>query len=47
VLQRLGENGILASICAPNTTDTTRDDFGYRHAMDSLIARVRPHLPAQ
>jgi hypothetical protein len=41
VLQGLGQNAGVASICARNLTDDTRRDFGYRPALDSLGERIR------
>lgn len=45
VLKGLGPNGIVASICARNTSDQTAADFGYRPAVAALIERIRTQLP--
>jgi hypothetical protein len=42
VLQGLGDQGIVASICPSNTSDTTAADFGYRPAVAAIVERLRP-----
>ncbi len=37
VLRGLGKNSVVASICARNVQDATRQDFGYRPAVSSLV----------
>jgi hypothetical protein len=44
VLQGLGEQAIVASICPSNTTNTNAADFGYRPAVAALISRLRNAL---
>jgi len=47
VLEGFGDqttNAIVASICARNTTDASRPDFGYRPAMAAILERLRPLL---
>jgi hypothetical protein len=34
-------NSIVASICARNTTDSSRSDYGYRPAMAAIIERLQ------
>jgi hypothetical protein len=41
VLKGIGEQGIVASICPPNTKDPTAADFGYRPVMNTLLDRLR------
>jgi hypothetical protein len=41
VLEGLGEQAVVASICPANTTDATKSDYGYRPAIAALIARLR------
>jgi hypothetical protein len=40
----LGEQGVLASICARNVTDPSASDFAYRPAVAALIERIAPVL---
>ena len=44
VLQGLGEQAIVASICPSNVTNTAAVDFGYRPAIAALISRLRNAL---
>jgi hypothetical protein len=37
-------NSVVASICARNTTNADRPDFGYRPAIAALIERLQPRL---
>jgi hypothetical protein len=37
-------NSIVASICARNTSDPSRPDFGYRPAMASIIERLQAQI---
>ena len=47
VLRGMGENGIVSSICARNTTDEARPDFGYRPAVEALIEQLKRKLGAR
>ena len=40
VLKGFGANSIVASICPRNATDQSRDDYGYRPAVDALVTRL-------
>jgi len=42
VLQGLGSNGIVSSICARNTTDDTAPDYGYSAAGNALLEALAP-----
>jgi hypothetical protein len=44
LIQGLGEQGIVGSICPKNTSDESKADYGYRPAMASLLARLRVPL---
>jgi hypothetical protein len=44
VLQGLGEQAIVASICPANVTNTNAVDYGYRPAIAALISRLRNAL---
>jgi hypothetical protein len=44
VLQGLGEQAIVASICPSNVTNMAAADFGYRPAIAALISRLRNAL---
>ena len=44
VLSRMGDNAIVASICARNVTDNSRSDFGYRPALSAILDRLRVGL---
>jgi hypothetical protein len=44
VLQGLGEQAIVASICPSNVSNTGAADFGYRPAIAALISRLRNAL---
>jgi hypothetical protein len=44
VIQQVKANGILASICTPNVTDSSRDDYGYRPAVNAIIDRLKTQL---
>ncbi len=41
VARAMGARGIAASICARNTTDESKPDFGYRPAMKAIVDRLR------
>jgi hypothetical protein len=44
VLQGLGSRAVVGSVCAPNLTDDTADDYAYRPAVRALIDRIKPSL---
>ncbi|HVW27924.1 MAG TPA: hypothetical protein VHC69_21315 [Polyangiaceae bacterium] len=44
VLKDFGANGIVASICAKNLSDSTRQDYGYRPAVDAIVDRLKEAL---
>lgn len=44
VLQGVGEQGIVASICPANMLDANRADFGYRPAIAAIVDRLRTPL---
>ncbi|HKQ71069.1 MAG TPA: hypothetical protein VJT73_17100, partial [Polyangiaceae bacterium] len=44
VLQGIGEQGIVASICPANVNDPSRRDYGYRPAVDAIVERLRGSL---
>jgi hypothetical protein len=45
VLERYGQNAILASICARNVTDPTAPDYAYRPALAAVLERLSEQLP--
>ncbi len=44
VLKGVGTQGVVASICPVQLTDTTKADYAYRPAVAALIARVKGRL---
>jgi len=40
-MRRLGSRAVTASICSRNVTDESRQDFGYRPAVDAMIERMK------
>jgi hypothetical protein len=44
VLQGIGDQGIVASICPSNTTNASARDYGYRPAIEALVDRLRTVL---
>jgi hypothetical protein len=46
VLKGVGDQGIVASICPPNTRDPSASDFGYRPVMKTILDRLRVKLRA-
>lgn len=44
VAQKLGRRTVLGSVCAPNTTDDTRADYGYRPVFGTLGQRIASTL---
>jgi hypothetical protein len=47
VLQGLGDQAVVGSICPAQTTDSARDDFGYAPVVGALIRRAREPLTEQ
>jgi hypothetical protein len=43
-LQRVGQQGVVASVCAPVTSDPTQPAFGYKPAVDALLRSLRRSL---
>ena len=37
----IGDNAAVASICARNLTDDTKDDYGYRPAVEVMVTELR------
>jgi hypothetical protein len=44
VLQGIGDQGVVSSICPSNLTDPLASDFGYRPAIATLVHRMGPAL---
>jgi hypothetical protein len=44
VLKDFGNNAVVASICAKNLTDQSRQDYGYRPAVDAIVDRLKEAL---
>jgi hypothetical protein len=44
VLKGIGDNAIVASICARNVTDPSRQDYGYRPALGAILDRLSAGL---
>ncbi|MEO8181030.1 MAG: hypothetical protein ABI895_19515 [Deltaproteobacteria bacterium] len=44
VLRGLGQSSVVSSICARNTADPNRPDYGYRPAMSAIIEGLQPQL---
>jgi hypothetical protein len=44
VIQGIGAQGVVASICPKNQTDATRADYAYRPAMQAVLERVAGRL---
>lgn len=44
LLHDFGSNAIVASLCARNLTDDTKQDFGYRPAVDAIVERLKEAL---
>ena len=44
VLQKLGDQASVASICPRQSVDETRGDFGYRPAIDAMLTTVQSTL---
>jgi hypothetical protein len=42
VVQGLGKNGIVSSICARNTVDVGAPDYGYAAAGNALLEALAP-----
>jgi hypothetical protein len=45
VIRSLGQNGLASSICARNVTDDSRQDYGYRPAIDLLLTQLGRSVP--
>jgi hypothetical protein len=45
VLQGLGDQGVVASVCAATVTGTTQPTFGYKPALDAVLRSIRAHVP--
>jgi hypothetical protein len=45
VIKQLGNNGLSASICTRNLVDDSRQDYGYRPAIDLLLNQIRQSSP--
>lgn len=44
VFKKMQSQSVVGSICAPQLTDSTRADYGYRPMIDALVERVRLSL---
>lgn len=44
ILKGLGDQGIVASVCAKQVGDPGAPDFGYRPAVAAIVERIRGHL---
>ncbi len=44
MLKGVGDNSIVASICARNVTDQGLPDFGYRPAIGAIVDRLKEAL---
>ena len=44
VLRGVGDNAVVASVCARNVGDESSPDYGYRPAVSALVESVRPAL---
>jgi hypothetical protein len=44
VAQQLGRRAVLGSVCARNTTDDSRTDYGYRPLFGALGRRIAATL---
>lgn len=44
VLHGVGENAIVASICARELRNTARSDYGYRPAVSAIVERLKDHI---
>lgn len=47
ILRGLGDQGIVASVCPKQLTDTARGDYGYRPAVSAIIDRLKTKLGGQ
>ncbi|HEX7669254.1 MAG TPA: hypothetical protein VF395_06725, partial [Polyangiaceae bacterium] len=45
LLKALGSQGLTASVCPKNLNDVTRNDYGYRPAVDLLIDALKQTVP--
>ncbi len=44
VFKKIPSQSVVTSICAPQVTDPTRADYGYRQVITALVERIRPSL---
>jgi hypothetical protein len=47
VLQGIGDQAVVGSICPANVTDKTRDDYGFTPVLDAVIRKLRQPLGDQ
>jgi hypothetical protein len=47
VLKEMGPQGIVASVCAAQVNDKTREDYGYRAAVGALVDQLKTVLRSQ
>jgi hypothetical protein len=45
VTKELGARGLAASIWTRNTTDDSKQDFGYRPAIDLMLNQIKQSIP--
>jgi hypothetical protein len=45
VVKALGNNGLASSICSGNLSDDSKDDFGYRPAIDLMLNQIAKSAP--
>jgi hypothetical protein len=46
IAKGMGDQGVVASICAKQVTDPTQGDYGYRPAIDAVVRRMTQALKA-
>src|SRR5262249_44030773 len=44
VLKALGDQGVVASVCAATVTGASQPTFGYKPALDAVLKAVRDHV---
>ncbi len=44
VVHGLGEQGIAASMCTPNTTDPSKESFGYQPSVEAIVQQIKGPL---
>ena len=47
VLQKLGDQGVVASVCPAQLNQPSESDFGYRPAVAAIVERLRLHLQVE